>query len=388
MRPGARDRASSSSSAADDDHDPRDHSARCLPPEDVPCAGGRPPRSFASVRRPAAARSVPFSTAWEMKISPEALTRSSSSRLRSSSPSSRKHTTEKGRGAHSSQPGSAATQRSNSDASSTPRRMCACSPLRPWQRSTAHSFSARNRRPSAGPYSLSDSASSASGVRRYSGTRLNAAPEVLGPPRPEQRAVHRREHPLVRVDDERVGPLDALERPPVLGAHHRRAGVRGVDVQPRPSRLARVGDRRHRIDRRSVAVVPTVATTAAASDRSPSSSAPHPELVVAGHLAQPHPEHPRRLLDRRVRLLGAHDQVAAGRLAGRDQRRERRGRRGVLDVPVPARRAARAARRPSRAPRPRARSTAGAVRHRIATELSVAASSSARIAGSDELVAK
>ena len=31
---------------------------------------------------------------------------------------------------------------------------------------------------------------------------------------------------------------------------------------------------------------------------------------------------------------------------------------------------------------------AGAVRHRIATEFSVAASSSARIAGSDELVAK
>ena len=58
--------------------------------------------------------------------------------------------------------------------------MWRCRPLRPKQRSTAHSFSARNRRPSAGPYSLRLSASSASGVRRYSGIRLNARRKSSG----------------------------------------------------------------------------------------------------------------------------------------------------------------------------------------------------------------
>ena len=34
------------------------------------------------------------------------------------------------------------------------------------------------------------------------------AAEVVGAARPEERAIHGREEPLVRVDDERVGPLD------------------------------------------------------------------------------------------------------------------------------------------------------------------------------------
>src|SRR5579875_722806 len=115
-----------------------------------------------------------------MKISPEAFARSSSARLRSSGPSRRKQTTENRRGAHSSQPGSDPTHDSNADASATPRRTCSCRPARPKQRSTAHSFSARKRRPSAGPYSLNESASSASGVRRYSGIRLKAARKSSG----------------------------------------------------------------------------------------------------------------------------------------------------------------------------------------------------------------
>src|SRR5437763_271102 len=57
-----------------------------------------------------------------MKISPALLTRFSNARLRSSSTSSRKHTTENGRGAHTSQPGSAATHSSKRAASSTPFR--------------------------------------------------------------------------------------------------------------------------------------------------------------------------------------------------------------------------------------------------------------------------
>ena len=57
-------------------------------------------------------------------------------------------------------------------------------------------------------------------------------------------------------------------------------------------------------------VVPTVATTAATSPSS-SPSVRMPELVVGLDLAQLHAEHPRRLLDRRVRVLGADDDVAA-----------------------------------------------------------------------------
>src|SRR5712691_6553854 len=52
--------------------------------------------------------------------------------------------------------------------------------------------------------------------------------------RPEERAVHRREQPLVRVDDERVRAADARLRPAQLGAHPRRPRVGRVDVQPDP----------------------------------------------------------------------------------------------------------------------------------------------------------
>src|SRR5205085_2942292 len=88
--------------------------------------------------------------------------------------------TEKGRGTHSSHPGSSRTQPSNSSARPTARRIRSWSPARPRQRSTAHSLSERNRRPSAGPYSLRLRASSESGVRRYSGTRLKASRKSSG----------------------------------------------------------------------------------------------------------------------------------------------------------------------------------------------------------------
>ena len=111
--------------------------------------------------------------------------------------------------------------------------------------------------------------------------------ELGGTARPEQRAVHRREHPLVGVDDERVGTLDALEGPAQLRAHHRRAGVRGVDVQPRAGcarsarRLPRTGSTE------AVEVVPTVATTAATSS-SGERVRQHPEPLVGRRLAQLH----------------------------------------------------------------------------------------------------
>ena len=57
-------------------------------------------------------------------------------------------------------------------------------------------------------------------------------------------------HPLVRVEDDGVGALDALPHPAVLGADHRRAGERRVDVQPQAVARAEGGDAGHRVERR------------------------------------------------------------------------------------------------------------------------------------------
>src|SRR5881396_2340005 len=57
------------------------------------------------------------------------------------------------------------------------------------------------------------------------------APEVLGTRRPQAGAAHSGEQPLVRVDDERVGAVDAVDT--MLRTDPRGAGVRSVDVEPR-----------------------------------------------------------------------------------------------------------------------------------------------------------
>ena len=66
---------------------------------------------------------------------------------------------------------------------------------------------------------------------------------MLGEGRPRHRrspvehggAVERREQPLVRVDHEAVGQLDAGEARPGAGRHHRSAPVGAVDVEPQAS---------------------------------------------------------------------------------------------------------------------------------------------------------
>ena len=66
----------------------------------------------------------------------------------------------------------------------------------------------------------------------------------------------------MRVDDERIGTLDAVPHPPAFGEDHRRAGHRGIDVQPE-SMLRRRSPQSARIGSSAVeAVVPVVATTA------------------------------------------------------------------------------------------------------------------------------
>ena len=77
-------------------------------------------------------------------------------------------------------------------------------------------------------------------------------------------------------------------------------------------------------------VVPTVATTA-------QTSSPRRNACALRHLGQFEPEQPHRLLDRRVRVLRRDDRSRTRlRLARGRERGDRRRRRGVLDVPVPA----------------------------------------------------
>src|SRR5215211_6357615 len=106
-----------------------------------------------------------------MKISPVALARSSSSSFCASSPSTRKTASEKLHES-SSHPGSSRTHEAKSSARRTASRIRERIPWAPRHRSTVHSFSARKRRPSAGPYS--DSETTSSDTRRYSGTSENA----------------------------------------------------------------------------------------------------------------------------------------------------------------------------------------------------------------------
>ena len=67
---------------------------------------------------------------------------------------------------------------------------------------------------------------------RYDASCVCTARASVGIAVEQRRAVERREQPLVRVDDERVGGLDSVE--PVADARReqRGAAVRGVDVHP------------------------------------------------------------------------------------------------------------------------------------------------------------
>ena len=158
--------------------------------------------------------------------------------------------------------------------------------------------------------------------------------QIIGPPRPQRRAIDRREQPLVRVDDDRIGALDSLPGPAELRADHRRAGVRGVDVQPDVLALADLGQVRDRIDR-GRRRRPDRGDQCTSSFEPAQPVRSHPKLGVGRDLLDRQSQQPRRLLDRRMCVLRAEHGPARVRLPCRRQRRERRGRSRVLDVPVP-----------------------------------------------------
>src|SRR6202011_6278697 len=70
----------------------------------------------------------------------------------------------------------------------------------------------------------------------------------LWAPRPEYAAVDRREQPLVRVDDDRVGALSTAKNPAQLGYDGCGAAVCGVDMEPDAVTLAHGRDLRYRVD--------------------------------------------------------------------------------------------------------------------------------------------
>ena len=164
--------------------------------------------------------------------------------------------------------------------------------------------------------SRSGSSTPSSLVRRYSGAMLNASRRTSGCAGVEERAVDRREEPLVRVDDDRVGlrstPASAQRFSAQTTAE---PGVGRVDMQP-GARLGaercdlgdRVdGGRRGRPDRRDDGGgLASRSASASASGRIRNSSSD-------GHLAQRNAEQPRSLVHGRVRVLGADDGVPSGR---------------------------------------------------------------------------
>ena len=81
------------------------------------------------------------------------------------------------------------------------------------------------------------------------GHEAEGRPQVGHAPGQQQRRVERREQPLVRVHDDRIGTLPARERRSPLGQHRHDARIGRVDVQPQPLALRDVGEGRDRIDR-------------------------------------------------------------------------------------------------------------------------------------------
>ena len=136
------------------------------------------------------------------------------------------------------------------------RRSRACSPSTPCSRIRHQSFSARNRRPSGMPQSRRFFTCAVDRRLQVARVGRHHAHEVLGIAHVVERAVERRAEPLVRVEDERVRPLDALPHPAALGQDHRasppspRRRAARARVAARPRRSPRPGRAR------SVAVVP------------------------------------------------------------------------------------------------------------------------------------
>ena len=283
------------------------------------------------------------------KTSPVAVARRASSSLSASS--CRKHTVEKCRGADDLPAGLGAhpllEQRREPDVLADQRLQAVAAVAAQHRPELERAEAASERRPVVAQVERVLRRGEVVGVRR------ERRAQRLGPARPERRAVDRREQPLVRVDDDRVGAVAAVEAPAQLRADRRRARVRRVDVQPDAGLLAAVGERRRPGSTEVDDVVPTVATTAVASSSGKSAASgtrrrPAPCGTRARGSAPPSRPRSSRARRRRRRRRAA-------------ARAPRRARRSSPSRPCPrcaraARAAGRAAARASRARPARARS--------------------------------
>ena len=144
-----------------------------------------------------------------------------------------------GTGARTRQPGVFAICASSHFAFSMSRRSRACRPSTPCSRIRNHNFKraeppAERQSPIAIILDLT-----ISGGLQVTRIRGHHAHEMLGIAHEINRTVEDRAEPFVRVDDQRVGALDALPHPAALRQDHRRAGHGRIDVQPDAVRLSR-----------------------------------------------------------------------------------------------------------------------------------------------------
>ena len=316
------------------------------------------PRSCSPARPPAAARRRRRSTACERKISPPALTRRQQLRVALVRPvGAEADDREVARRAQLPAGLCRDPAARTAAASATPRRMCVLQARAPVAAQHRPQLQGAEAAAERGAVLAQRQRVLGVGGAQVLGDQAEGGAQRLGPRAPQQRAVHRGEHPLVGVDDQRVGPLDPGERPAELGADHRRAGVGGVDVQP-ACRLAAqasaiAGDR---VDRGA----------GGRADRGDDGG----DVATGRRARRPQDENRESdAISRRVRPsiraalatdeCACSEQTTTSRpVASRAaiSAAQRRGRGAVLDVAVPAAGQPEQLARPSRARRPRARS--------------------------------
>ena len=179
-----------------------------------------------------------------------------------------------------------------------------------------------------------------------------------------QRAVERHRHPLVRIDDDRIGAFDTLPIVTAFRQQHRRAAHGAIDVQPDPFSPRNRCERRDRIHRggggraggRDDGAGPEPRRTVAGNSRLERIDL-HPELRIdwdRAHVLPAEAGQQRRLFNRAVRLRGHIDDqrslcsleprtlcgIVTGTLACADQCDQRGDRSRVLDDAAEARRQA------------------------------------------------
>ena len=123
----------------------------------------------------------------------------------------------------------------------------------PWMRKVSHSFSPRARRVSSRLRSRRSISSPGAGdVGQVVGRHAEGPFEGAAPADEQAAEVVGLEEPLVGVEHQRVGQLDALQGAPAGLAERGRRAVRPVDVEPQALAAAQLRDLGKRIDRSRV----------------------------------------------------------------------------------------------------------------------------------------